>query len=164
MAPRRTPRQLVFDSWAEKKTFQPEVMDLIKLMGGAFMHPLEATVRRGQTITPTNVPWPDLTIWFPGIDGGQRGGLHLVELKSHDNPKPRGGQPELFASLEEGGVPVLVWEPRDLDQAIPITLMAWAGRPLPELRYPPDLQTPERYTYVPRNLRLRAQLRECETP
>lgn len=163
MAARRTPRQLVFDSWAEKKVFQPEVIDLIKLMGGGLMHPNEAQVRKGQTITPTSVPWPDLTIWFPGIDGGQRGGLHLVELKSHDNPKPRGGQPELFASLAEAGAPVLVWEPRDLDLAIPLTLASWAGIAPPALRYPGPPAEPEAPFghFVPKTLKLRAQLKQC---
>jgi hypothetical protein len=149
MAARRTPRQIVFDGWAEKKTFMPEVMDLIKLWGGAYMHPLEATVRRGQTVTPTNVPWPDLTIWFPeGLPG-----LHLVELKSHDNPKPRGGQPELFASLELAGQPVHVWEPRHLDDLIPWTLEDWSGLVRPAGRYRGGL-------YVPRSRILAAQLKE----
>jgi hypothetical protein len=163
MAARRTPRQLVFDSWAEKRVFQPEVMDLIRLMGGTFMHPNEAQVRAGKTITPTNVPWPDLTIWFPGIDGGRRGGLHLVELKSHDNPKLRGGQPELFASLGEGGAPVLIWEPRHLDAEIPLTLASWAGRPPPEIRYPgPTQDEAPLGFFVPKTLKLRAQLKACD--
>jgi hypothetical protein len=159
MAPRRTPRQLVFDSWAEKKVFQPEVIDLIKLMGGKLMHPLEATVRRDQTITPTSVPWPDLTVWFPA----GRPGIHLVELKSHANPNPRGGQPELFASLAEAGVTVLVWEPRDLDLVIPCTLATWADQPPPSLRYPGLTATPEApYGYfVPKTLKLRAQLKNA---
>lgn len=159
MAARRTPRQLVFDSWAEKKVFQPEVIDLIKLMGGALMHPNEAQVRKGITITPTSVPWPDLTIWFPA----GRPGLHLVELKSHDNPKPRGGQPELFDSLAEAGATVLVWEPRDLDLAIPITLEAWAIRNVPEIRYRgPALPEAPRGFFVPKTLKLRAQLKACD--
>lgn len=154
MAPRRTPRQVVFDSWAEKKTFMPEVMHLVELWGGAFMHPLEATVRRGQTITPTNVPWPDLTIWFPERTVRATLPLYLVELKSHDNPKPRGGQPELFASLEQAGQPVHLWEPRHLDDLIPRTLEVWAGTPPPALRYRDGL-------YVPRSRGLAAQLKEA---
>lgn len=149
MAARRTPRQLVFDSWAEKKVFQPEVIALIKLMGGMLMHPLEATVRKGQTITPTSVPWPDLSIWFPG--GGP--GLQLVELKSHANPNLRGGQPELFASLADAGVVVHIWEPRDLDDLIPETLERWSGWPRPAARYSHGL-------YVPKTLKLRAQLKD----
>lgn len=150
MAPRRSPRTIALDSWAEKADFQPEVERLIvDVFGGRFMHPKPATVRKGQTITPTNVPWPDLTIWFPERDRAvfeRASKLYLVELKSHDNPKPRGGQPELFASLAKAGQPVFVWEPRDLDDIIIPTFAAWSRRP-----WTGGL-------FVPRALRLRRQL------
>jgi hypothetical protein len=124
--------------------------------GGMFMHPNEAQVRKGQTITPTNVPWPDLTIWFPG-NPVAAGRLFLVELKSHANPKLRGGQPELFESLNQAGIRVPLWEPRYLDDVIPEALKLWTGIDPPEPFYRDGL-------YVPRALRLRAQLRECATP
>lgn len=158
MAARRTPRQIAFDSWAEVRDFQPEVIGLIEMMGGKVMHPNPAQVRAGRMITPTSCPWPDLSIWFP--EGTP--GLHLVELKSHIHPKPREGQPEVFASLDAAEVPVLVWEPRDLDLAIPVWLRCWAAKPLPPRRYPEGLdRAAGRYTYVPRSRKLAAQLKEA---
>lgn len=157
MAPRRTERQLAFDSWNEDGHFRPEVEKLITVgYGGRYMHPNKARVRAGQTITPTNVPWPDETFWFPG-NAAAFGRLFVVELKTHDHRVPREGQPELFDSLRAAGIPVPIWEPRYLDDVIPEALKLWTGIDPPEPFYRDGL-------YVPRALRLRAQLRECATP
>lgn len=141
MAPRRTARQIVLDAMAEVRDFMPEVERMVEEeFGGRCMHVHPATVRNGKTITPTSVPWPDLSIWFPyafprspSILGPR---LHLVELKAHGKGLKR-GQPELFASLEAAGCPVPIWEPRDLDDLIPRTLAEWSGRPRQTLLFVP---------------------------
>lgn len=144
MAPRRTPRQLVFDDWTEDGDFRPEVEHLITShFGGVFMHIDRVTLRRGQTITPSNVPWPDVTVWFPDrtpvadARWGQRV-LHLAELKTHSNPVLRHGQPELFATLAKAGQAVPLWQPRHLDDLIPETLEAWSGIPRPAELFVPQ--------------------------
>lgn len=127
MAARRTPRQVVLDSMAEVRDFQPEVRRLIEEFGGRCMHVHPATVRSGRTITPTSEPWPDLTIWFPDCPVPRIPGLYLVELKAHGK-EPKRGQPELFESLGRAGSTVHIWEPRDLDDLIPMTLGVWSGQ------------------------------------
>lgn len=156
MVARRTPRQIAFDSWAEVRDFMPEVIELVRLFGGRSMHPNRAQVRAGQMITPTSCPWPDLSVWFPEADFGTAAEprFHLVELKSHIHPKPREGQPEVFASLDAAGQTVNVWEPRQLDDLIPSTLEAWSGRPRPALRYPAGL-------FVPRSRKLGTLLKQA---
>lgn len=130
MAARRTPRQILLDGMAEVRDFMPEVVRMVEQdYGGRTMHVHPATVRQGKAITATSVPWPDLTIWFPNApEASWAPALHLVELKAHGGKLKR-GQPELFASLEAAGNPVLVWEPRDLDEAIPDALSLWASLP-----------------------------------
>lgn len=141
MAARRTPRQILLDSMAEVRDFMPEVVRMVeKDYGGRTMHVHPTTVRQGKAITATSVPWPDLTIWFPDAPPYDQA-LHLVELKAHGGKLKR-GQPELFASLGAAGSPVLVWEPRDLDDAIPEALAAWSGRRLLPVTFQPRRRAP----------------------
>lgn len=136
MAARRTPRQILLDGMAEVRDFMPEVERMVtEDYGGRCMHVHPATVRNGRTITPTSVPWPDLTIWFPDAPWAAER-LHLVELKAHGGKLKR-GQPELFASLEAAGIPVPIWEPRDLDDKIPDALSLWSCRDIVPVTFMP---------------------------
>ncbi|HKO83924.1 MAG TPA: hypothetical protein VJ140_05035 [Actinomycetota bacterium] len=141
MSARRTPRQILLDSMAEVRDFMPEVERMVvEDYGGRCMHVHPATVRAGRTITPTSVPWPDLTIWFPDAPWTSER-LHLVELKAHGGKLKR-GQPELFASLERAGNPVPIWEPRDLDDKIPDALSLWSCRDIVPVTFMPKRRRP----------------------
>jgi hypothetical protein len=142
MAPRRTPRQVLLDGMAEVRDFMPEVVRMAEEdYGGRTMHVHVVTLPNGRSITPTSVPgWPDLTMWFPG---SPMPGLHVAELKAH-NGRLKPGQADLFATLEAAGIPVPIWEPRDLDEAIPEALSFWSCRPRRPVTFTPRRRRPRR--------------------
>lgn len=95
--------------------FQSQVCDLVTSLGLRYLHVRRSKVRQDRWATATNIPWPDLVIFGPGL-------FLIRELKVRNVFQP--GQREVLGELVLSGVDAGVWMPKDLD----------SGRIVAELR------------------------------
>lgn len=86
--------------------FQEQVCSLAVSLGLRFMHVRRSKVRQDRWATATNIPWPDLVLFGPGV-------FLIRELKVRNVFQP--GQREVLGELVQAGVDAGVWMPKDLD-------------------------------------------------
>ena len=91
--------------------FQKAVIQLAKLHGWRIMHTQPAQIRPGKWITPNtgDQGFPDLVISHP------YSGTIFIELKT-DRGIVSENQWDWFNSLQDSGMEVYIWRPKDLEK------------------------------------------------